>query len=319
MLKTTSKKFPLFSIIVPMYNVENFIIDNLNSIRKQSYTNFEVIIVDDNSSDNSLKKVEKFLESNKAFSEKIKIVRFEANLGPSECRNVGLNMSLGEYIYFLDSDDLMHENLLKKAVTIFNDYDDIDLFTFGANFFNEIDSQILQTGFLLPKYEKTYTRDEFLEHTFKQRNTAVWMNVYKKAFLVDKKLKFYEGIFYEDALFTEQVIYNMSKIYCCEEILVEHRVNTSSITQYIKDEAFRIDSYKTVLKQTNEITVEEKDKVIKKYLNYQQAITLIEIFKFSSISISNLFSIKKIYSIKGGYKFYLRVFKILCLKFIKNK
>lgn len=94
---------PIFSIIVPIYNVQAELADSLNSILKQSFSNFEIIAVNDGSTDNS----PEILRHYAKFDSRIKIIEQE-NKGPGEARNSGLKVAQGEYILFLDSDDQLY-------------------------------------------------------------------------------------------------------------------------------------------------------------------------------------------------------------------
>jgi glycosyltransferase involved in cell wall biosynthesis len=97
------------SVIIPYYNSEGTIIRALESVINQTYKDFEIILIDDGSYDNSYKKVEKFMSSHKDF--KIKNLH-QGNYGPSKARNLGVKCAEGEYIAFLDSDDSWDRNKL---------------------------------------------------------------------------------------------------------------------------------------------------------------------------------------------------------------
>lgn len=105
---------PLVSIIIPLYNAENYILETLESLKNQTYDNIEVIIVDNASTDNSLSIAQKMSSDFKYFL----IVKSEVNSGgPAKPRNIGINKASGEYIAFLDSDDLWHEDKLLTQLT----------------------------------------------------------------------------------------------------------------------------------------------------------------------------------------------------------
>lgn len=104
----------LISIVMPVYNVESFIEDAIESVKKQTYRNFECIVVDDGSTDLSVKKIEKSIVDDKRF----RLFRKD-NGGLSDARNFGLNYVQGEFIYFFDSDDLLSSNFLEVAITGF--------------------------------------------------------------------------------------------------------------------------------------------------------------------------------------------------------
>ena len=103
--KTMSDKI---TVIIPSYNSEENIIECLESIRKQSYFNYEVIIINDGSSDNSPGIIRNYIKTNQKF----KLVSQE-NKGVSSARNLGLSLATGKYIVFIDSDDWVEDNYLE--------------------------------------------------------------------------------------------------------------------------------------------------------------------------------------------------------------
>ena len=107
------KNNPAISVVVPMYNVERYIKICINSILAQTFQDFEIVIVDDASPDNSYNICSELYGNN----EKIRIVRHEKNQGLGPARNTGINNSRGKYIYFVDSDDAILPMLLKFFTT----------------------------------------------------------------------------------------------------------------------------------------------------------------------------------------------------------
>ena len=103
---------PLVSIITPLYNSEKFIAETIVSVLAQTYTNWEMLIVNDCSKDNGASIVEEYVEKDK----RIKLFNNKKNMGVSFTRNKAINLSQGKYIAFLDSDDLWHKEKLKKQI-----------------------------------------------------------------------------------------------------------------------------------------------------------------------------------------------------------
>jgi len=103
---------PLVSIVTPSYNSENYIADTIESVLNQTYTNFEMIIVDDISSDNTIKIVKKYQKKDK----RIKLICLEEKGGASIARNRAIKEAKGKYIAFLDSDDLWKKDKLEKQI-----------------------------------------------------------------------------------------------------------------------------------------------------------------------------------------------------------
>lgn len=114
----------IVSVIIPMYNSEKTIKRTLNSVINQSYKNFEVIIVNDGSTDNSPDIVEQFIKSNSSYD--ITLVN-QNNQGVSVARNNGIKLAKGQYIAFLDSDDYWETNKLYEQIKIMGDNADIYL------------------------------------------------------------------------------------------------------------------------------------------------------------------------------------------------
>ncbi len=110
----------MISVIIPMYNTQNFIGKLLNCLKNQTYKNLEIIVVNDGSTDNSLKIVGEFSREDK----RIKLIS-TANGGVSKARNIGIANATGKYITFLDSDDYVepdtYEKVIKKLIEVGTD------------------------------------------------------------------------------------------------------------------------------------------------------------------------------------------------------
>lgn len=113
---------PFFSVVIPLYNKENFIAETLNSVLAQTFTDFEVIVVDDVSTDDSISVVEKIKD------ERIRIIRHEKNKGLSASRNTGIKNADSEMIAFLDADDLWKEEFLEKIFQLISLYPTAGIF-----------------------------------------------------------------------------------------------------------------------------------------------------------------------------------------------
>lgn len=124
---------PLVSIVVPLYNKEKWIIPTLNSVALQSYAKWECIIVDDGSTDNSLSLVKDFIS---ATSGDWKIVSQE-NAGQSRARNAGIDLAKGEYLAFLDGDDLWLPEKLKEQVDFLESHRHADALVSGYTIFEQ--------------------------------------------------------------------------------------------------------------------------------------------------------------------------------------
>ena len=118
------------SIVIPVYNVEKYICRCIDSVLAQSYKNFEVVVVDDQSPDRSIELVESYQ------SEKIRIIRHVQNRGLPASRNTGVKHCHGDYLLFLDSDDFLKPHALEKCIAIAQDHQS-DIVSFNSEHIND--------------------------------------------------------------------------------------------------------------------------------------------------------------------------------------
>ncbi len=107
------------SVITPAYNVSRFVSKTIKSVLNQTYQNWEMIIIDDVSTDNSVNIVEKYVKRDNRF----RLIKLEKNSGPAIARNIGIKEAKGRYIAFLDADDLWLPEKLEKQLKFMNEYD----------------------------------------------------------------------------------------------------------------------------------------------------------------------------------------------------
>lgn len=144
-----------FSIIIPCYNVENYIENTVNSVLNQTFKDFEILLINDGSTDNTLKILEKFDD------ERIKILNQE-NKGVSAARNLGIKNAKGKYFLFLDGDDEIDENLLLEANNIFKEKD-AQMFYYGYSECSFEKKNVLKKYSYEKLDNKIFTSDKILE------------------------------------------------------------------------------------------------------------------------------------------------------------
>lgn len=110
--ETRAETYPLISIITPSYNASSFIMETIRSVQSQSYTNWEMIVVDDLSKDNT----RKIIKEEQKKDNRIKLIPLEENSGAAIARNIGIDHASGKYLAFLDSDDLWLPEKLEKQL-----------------------------------------------------------------------------------------------------------------------------------------------------------------------------------------------------------
>lgn len=113
---------PFFTVVIPLYNKEKYIASTLNSVMAQMFTDFEVLIIDDHSTDSSLQIARKYV------SDSISVVQHQANQGLSAARNTGIKKARSKYVAFLDSDDLWNPDFLEQMHTLINRFPEAGIF-----------------------------------------------------------------------------------------------------------------------------------------------------------------------------------------------
>ena len=188
------------SIIVPVYNVEQYIRPCVESIFRQGLdeSTYEVILVNDGTKDNSFGVIDDIVQSHSNI-----IIVEQKNQGLSAARNTGMTKATGDYILFVDSDDLLIENTLGKLTEeLSNSLPDILYAGFVKMTNEEIDTKTLkpQEDF---SCRETTGRKSFLED-YDARQCYAWRAFYKKSFLEASQLRFIPGIYFEDVPFTTE-------------------------------------------------------------------------------------------------------------------
>lgn len=219
---------PKVSVIIPVYNTEKYVRQAVVSICRQTLKDLEIIIVNDGSTDGSMT----ILEELAAQDERIKLFSQE-NQGLSITRNVGLSHSTGEYVYFMDSDDLLVSDTLLKCYMKCKE-ENLDFVFFDAESFN--DEETLPEGVFDYKRtdkleDKVYNGAEIfkIELDRFEFKSSVCLNIIKREFLISHNLIFKPGILHEDQLFTVMLYLNASKVGFIKEAFFKRRVRNNSI------------------------------------------------------------------------------------------
>lgn len=223
----------MFSIIIPVYNVEAYLRDCLDSVLNQNFADWEAICVNDGSTDGSAD----ILNEYAARESRMKVIA-QPNGGLSAARNAGIKAAEGEYVLFLDSDDWLEENALEVMSA---NLDGEDMLCFSGRRFFESDRAYHDADQLKAQ---TYLSgmDYYNENALLARDFAfvcVVLRCYKMEFLLRHSLKFKEGIFHEDNLFTPLACYYAGKVKVINECLYDYRVRSNSITTTVNIKRLR--------------------------------------------------------------------------------
>lgn len=219
------------SIIIPVYNVEDYLQECLDSICGQTLRDIEIICINDGSTDDSLRILEEFAAEDKRI-----IIVSQRNKGLSGARNTGVLFATGEYIYFIDSDDYIDktalEYLYKEAKK-----DALDILYFDGISFSE--SQNLKTKY--PGEDCCYREKEYSDiytgadlYVAMRRDGVfrpmVWLQFISKAFYENKHLAFREGIIHEDVLFSYISVLKAQRVSHRRKVFYHYRRREGTIT-----------------------------------------------------------------------------------------
>lgn len=225
-----------FSIIVPVYNVEKEIRKCLDSIKNQTYGDFEVLCVDDCGKDSSMDIVREYAQKDNRF----KILTHEHNRGVSAARNTGLDNASGKYTMFVDSDDWLETNALevikdnfdksKSEVIVFNIY---NCYPDGKKEINDT------TNFK----KSNQTQVLLTENNLNTFIGVVWNRAYKTSLINDNHIRFPEGMIIEDSDFTFKISMHIKSVFIIEDVLYNYLRNREgsyttedAVNNRIKDE-----------------------------------------------------------------------------------
>ena len=198
------------SIIVPIYNVEKFVDKCIQSLINQTYQNIEIILLNDGSKDNSLKKIKDW---QKKYPEKIKCESHK-NIGVGMTRNKGIDLATGEYLTFVDSDDYLDNDFIE---TLMNNIENHDIIIAGYK-------RVTKNGKIL--FERLVGKTPWAPY----RQLVIWSKLYKTKLIKKNNIKFNHLKTAEDAIFTLNAYFKTEKIKVLKYTGYNNVENFSSIT-----------------------------------------------------------------------------------------
>ncbi len=218
------------SVIIPIYNVERYIEECLESVTLQKLKEIEIICINDASTDSSEEIVRRYKECDK----RIVLMRNDCNRGLAYTRNVGLSVAKGKYVYFLDSDDKITLDALSNLYE-YAETNQVDGIFFDASLL--IDDSMLEYENAYQLYQRSGISEKVqsgiqLLHQFLKNNNfqaSVPQQFWSKAFLEKNRIRFFDGILHEDELFSFQAITLAIKVCYIKERLFIRRIRAESI------------------------------------------------------------------------------------------
>ena len=259
---TSSHEFSYgISVIIPCYNVGNYVRQTLSSVLDQTFKDLEIICLDDGSSDDTLQ----ILQSFSASYDNIKVYS-NSNHGQGFERNIGIQHARGKYIYFMDSDDLLHKDCFD---ILYNcaEQNQLDVLYFeGTSFYESIE---LEEQF--PQYKYVYNRKEAYPKVYSGEDLYIkfrkagdlivspCLQFIRRGYLIENNIRFPELPLMEDNLFTFWVILKAQRVKCLSNILFYRRVRKNS-TMTARREFDRIKALTVTMQETlRELIKYEKD------------------------------------------------------------
>lgn len=248
------------SVIIPVYNTENYLEKCLDSVINQKLKDIEIICINDGSTDNSLKILEKYAEKD----DRIVLIN-KKNTGIGASRNIGMKYATGEYIAFLDSDDWLNDNIydfLYNSAELYNSdvvMHKLILYSDDEDKFFSNDHYDLKEMISLFNNDSVYSYKDFSKWLFEIPREAYTM-FYRRDFLNELGVRFPEGLFFEDNPFFFEVILNAKKIFLLDKYGIVRRIRNDSIV-FSKDKR-----YFDVIKITNLVFgIFKKNNLYEKY------------------------------------------------------
>ena len=284
----------LFSLIIPVYNVEEYLYKCIRSILDQDFKNFELILIDDGSPDNCPEMCDEWAKKDV----RIKVYHKE-NGGLSDTRNYGIEKANGKYIVFIDSDDyLVSSNVLKEVADSTVNNPDVIVLDGISNHSNYILKHIEQF--------RLFSGSEFLKISLLENKMfmAAWLYIYRKDFLDENCLRFKKGFLHEDEDFTPRAMLAAKTVINTGINFYYYNIRENSITTKLNKEK-NIDNLIRIFSELGPIYDKLKDKKLKKLLKDSMVRKYLSLFRVSNCGkkyVRRKFVLKNSYCFKTKLK-----------------
>ena len=276
------------SIIVPVYNVEKYIERCLNSIINIKDLTYEILLINDGSTDNSKSICEEY---EKKYSKKIKLYN-KSNGGLSDARNYGLSLAKGKYISFIDSDDFILADNFREIIKIAQ-INDVDIVTSDAYIY--YDDGTFKRKTKRKKIKGIISGEDFLCRSIKSKcmSMAAPLSIFKMSIVKENKLKFKKGIIHEDQLWTPILYLKAKTVIYVDKIFYMHYQREGSI-MHSNNKDKRVKDLINICYSLNEyynnnLEIESNRRILNDYLVmlYLNAFFLGKMPKENSMTIKN--------------------------------
>lgn len=216
-----------FSIVVPVYNVEKYLTECIESILDQTFSDFELILVDDGAKDNSPKICDIYAEKDN----RVKVIH-KFNGGLSDARNVGTEVASGEYLIYIDSDDYIADNKFLECVYQSAIDENAEVICYKFKKYYEDKKVFSKCNFFCPNIKKYKTLAERLGYMVGMDAfyCSAWSKCIRLSVIKKNNIKFEKGLLGEDQEWYYHVLCNISRISYIDEAFIVYRQRSNSIT-----------------------------------------------------------------------------------------
>lgn len=268
------EKKPFLSVIMPIYNAEEYLEDAINSILDQTFTDYELILVDDKSKDESLKICQRYVVQDS----RVKVIALEQNGGAGNARNIGMQNLQGKYVTFIDADDFIDSFLFEHAYQM-AEKSNLDMIVWGITeeYFDKYGECYSKNILNLP--EKIYkNREEIKEAVISLEEKTMfgyqWNKFYKAEIMKEYDVQFEKVVLYEDYFMNLEFVKRVNSIGIIADVGYHYMkrdndsITTRFVPEYFELSRRRIESMFQLYQQWNADDKKVRDILGERYLRY---------------------------------------------------
>lgn len=290
------------SVVLPVYNVENYLDECLESFLNQSIKDFELIAINDGSTDNSLNIL-------KTYENKFKnlIILDQENKGLSATRNRGIEVATGEYVIFIDSDDMLVPKALEKLYKLSKD-NELDITVYDAL---RVEENTGEEDYGFYDRSKVYkksllSKEEFFKGVIKKGMIHAPFHIFKREFLTKHNLRFKEELLHEDELFSMTAYQYINKVGYVNDMLYVRRYRDNSImSNNIYENEKSLNSYLYILEEFNKLIEKSTNELYTNTVRARASMIMCNLIRYEGFNTKNLLELN------SKYKFGLDYIRIL--------
>lgn len=222
---------PLLTVVIPVYNVEKYLKRCVDSILIQEWKNYDILLVDDGSTDNSPQICDDYVKAYDFIS-----VIHKKNGGLSEARNTGISYAKGDYVYFPDSDDWLEPQTFKELAEVLESQE-FDIVSFNREFVKGEEDPIISDPLVTQVFEGKDAFVQMLKHSY----VTGFSNdkIYKKSLFIDNNISFPKGKYYEDLGTNYKLFLSAENVFATNQKYYHYLIdNPDSITQSWNEQKF---------------------------------------------------------------------------------